>query len=248
LQWFRSHSYEDWVNRYQGTYESFGGRDPSKATNLAVLFWREQIFHRTWSFAWADEEQLNYLRRAQEELEILRKGIEQASWITLSQKITARRGEYRPPKASWRFYTQLPFVDFLSETISHSPVPASYPYPYPDFSRAWFVTMKNLTLNQMASTAIAVKRYQLRYGQLPETLASLAPEFLPTPPHDFMDGQVLRYRSNSDGSFTLYSVAEDAVDDGGDTSSADWSNPAHSARDWIGRDWVWPQTGPTGGT
>ncbi len=156
----------------------------------------------------------------------------------MSEQLTARQRNYRPPVAGWRFYIQLPFVDHLSEVISPSPVPT--PYPYPNFTRAWFVTMKNLTLNQMASAAIALKRYQLRHGRLPVTLASLVPEFLPAIPRDCMDGQPLRYRCNSDGSFTLYSVAEDAMDDGGNPSSAD---PARSGQAWTGRDWVWPQVG-----
>ena len=58
-----------------------------------------------------------------------------------------------------------------------------------------------------------------------------------------MNGQDLRYRSNNDGSFTLYSVAEDGVDDGGDPSSADSSSSKQLTRPWMGRDWVWPQVG-----
>jgi hypothetical protein len=230
LRWFRSHSYEDWVDRYGEIYQSFGSSVPSTGSNVAVRLWREKIFHPTWSFAWADEEQLNFVCHAQEDLEILRKGAEQGSWIALKQQIDSRHSKYRPPVASWRFYTQLPLVD--------TPHPA--PYPYPNFSRAWFVTMKNLTLNQMASTAIALKRYQLLHGQLPAALASLVPEFLPACPRDYMNGQDLRYRSNGDGSFTLYSVAEDGVDDGGDPSSADSSNSKQPTRPWMGRDWVWP--------
>ena len=177
LQWFRSHSYGEWVNRYQEIYQSFGNRPPSLSTNATVRLWRQWVFHPAWSFAWADQEQLHFLCHAQDELEILREGAKQGSWIALSEQLTARQRNFRPPVAGWRFYIQLPFVDHLSEVISPSAVPA--PYPYPNFTRAWLVTMKNLTLNQMASTAIALKRYQLRQGQLPKALASLVPEFLP---------------------------------------------------------------------
>ena len=240
LRWFRSHSYEEWAGKYQEIYQSFGGSIPSSGTNAAVRLWRERFFHPTWRFASADQEQLNYLCHVQDDLEILRRGAEQGSWITLGQQMAARHRIYRPPVASWRFYTRMPFVDYFSEVIGPSPFPA--PYPYPDFSRAWFVTMKNLTLNQMVSTVIALKRYQLRHGRLPAALAALVPDFLPVAPRDYMDGQPLRYRGNSDGSFTLYSVAEDAVDDGGDPSSADSPNLRQPARPWTGRDWVWPRS------
>jgi hypothetical protein len=85
-------------------------------------------------------------------------------------------------------------------------------------------------------TAIALKRYALRHGAYPADLAALVPEFLNTVPRDVMDGRPLRYRLNADGSFLLYSVGEDAVDNGGDPSPIP-SGP----KGWTGgRDVVWP--------
>ena len=88
-------------------------------------------------------------------------------------------------------------------------------------------------------TAIALKRFQLASGHLPEKLSELTPKFLESVPLDAVDGQPLRYRRNTDGTFLLYSVGENGVDDGGDPSGATslytyWSNPK-------ARDWVWPQ-------
>ncbi|HEV2434458.1 MAG TPA: hypothetical protein VG077_00510 [Verrucomicrobiae bacterium] len=91
-------------------------------------------------------------------------------------------------------------------------------------------------------TAIALKRYELRHHQLPDTLGELVPEFLRSVPTDYMDGQPLRYRRNTDGTFLLYSVGENGKDDGGnpaleqgvESSSYYWLNP-HAL------DWVWPQ-------
>ena len=90
--------------------------------------------------------------------------------------------------------------------------------------------------------AIALKRFQLKHGKWPDTLNELAPEFLPSVPVDPYDGKPLRYHPNADGTFLLYCVGEDGVDDGGDpnlpvgitSSSLNWQN-AHA------RDWVWPQ-------
>lgn len=89
-------------------------------------------------------------------------------------------------------------------------------------------------------TAIALKRCQLKHGNYPAELSGLTPEFLPTVPLDPVDGKPLRYRPNSDGTFLLYSIGEDGVDDGGDTAPPGaLTNPG-----WFwqkGRDWVWPQ-------
>jgi hypothetical protein len=102
------------------------------------------------------------------------------------------------------------------------------------------VAFKALTLRQLAITAIAIKRHELRRGNLPETLDVLVPEFLRSVPRDFMDGQPLRYRLNRGGTFLLYSIGDDLQDDGGDpipkTTQSD--DPAFR---WNGRDWVWPQ-------
>lgn len=92
---------------------------------------------------------------------------------------------------------------------------------------------------QAAITAIALKRYQLRHGSYPVALAALVPEFLPAVSRDPVDGQPLRYRVNSDGTFLLYSIGEDGEDNGGDPHSAKSDSPSLA---WQrGRDWVWPQ-------
>ena len=87
-------------------------------------------------------------------------------------------------------------------------------------------------------TAIALERYRGKHGAYPPALATLVPEFLKTPPVDFMDGQPLRYRLTDDGHFILYSVGLDCVDDGG-------KMPASGARaDACPRRWIfWRATG-----
>jgi hypothetical protein len=90
---------------------------------------------------------------------------------------------------------------------------------------------------QLTVTAIALKRYKLLHGNLPADLAALVPEFLPVVPIDPVNAQPLHYKPNADGTFLLYSVGEDAEDNGGDPTS---TNPKTF---WWqrGRDWVWPQ-------
>ena len=68
----------------------------------------------------------------------------------------------------------------------------------------------------MAITAIALARCKLRTGTLPSNLTALVPDFLRALPRDRMDGKALRYRVLPSGGYVLYSVGEDAKDDGGD--------------------------------
>ncbi len=92
-------------------------------------------------------------------------------------------------------------------------------------------------------TAIALKRYELRHQQFPITLEELTPEFLPSAPIDCMDGQPLRYRRNADGTFLLYSVGANGVDDGGDPSLEKYVKSSnHYWQNDHALDWVWPQS------
>lgn len=92
---------------------------------------------------------------------------------------------------------------------------------------------------RLVVTAIALKRHQLRHQKLPTALAELVPEFLPAVPTDPADAEPLRYRLNTDGTFLLYSIGKDGVDDDGDPKNA---NEKSSSKSWqMGRDWVWPQ-------
>lgn len=98
------------------------------------------------------------------------------------------------------------------------------------------------TARNTVVTAIALRRYQLRHHQLPAALEKLTPDLLPTVPVDCMDGESLRYRRNTDGTFVLYSVGEDGKDDGGDPSLP--KNVESSSFYWQSSralDWVWPQ-------
>lgn len=91
---------------------------------------------------------------------------------------------------------------------------------------------------QCAITAIVLKRYQLRHGTLPKELNALVPEFLPALPRDPADGKPLRYRPNPDGTFLLYSIGTNGVDDGGDATPI----PPETSWQWqTAHDWVWPQ-------
>lgn len=85
-------------------------------------------------------------------------------------------------------------------------------------------------INQ-ALIACALERYRLAHGDYPETLDSLAPQFIEIIPHDVIGGEPLHYHHAPDGTFVLYSVGWNGRDDGG--------APSHPWPD-IDGDWLWP--------
>jgi len=66
----------------------------------------------------------------------------------------------------------------------------------------------------LARTALAVERYRLAAGRLPEALGQLVPQYLDHVPIDPFDGQPIRYRRTEPG-YVVYNVAEDGQDNGG---------------------------------
>jgi hypothetical protein len=116
-------------------------------------------------------------------------------------------------------------------------------------------TMTVEAARQIVIAAIALKRYQVKYGNYPSDLKSLAPEFVSAIPKDPVDGKPLRYRLMPDGTCLLYSIGPNSTDDGGDPALA-FGSAAPSGRgfgggmgffgffSWINlrsQDWVWPQ-------
>lgn len=95
------------------------------------------------------------------------------------------------------------------------------------------------TARELTVTAIAVKRYQIAHQRYPVRLDELVPDFLHTIPLDPMDRKPLRYHPAPDGTFLLYSIGEDGVDDRGDPLPSKNISANHIY--WTaGRDIVWP--------
>jgi hypothetical protein len=61
---------------------------------------------------------------------------------------------------------------------------------------------------------LAVARYELERGRLPESLTELTPQFLESLPHDPWSGGALRYKVEG-GEALIYSIGENESDDGG---------------------------------
>ena len=84
----------------------------------------------------------------------------------------------------------------------------------PDMPSVLIREAESFAFTRLASSAIAVERFRLANGQLPESLKALTPRFLSTVPIDPFDGANLRYRRLPAG-YLIYSVDRDRHDDGG---------------------------------
>jgi hypothetical protein len=89
--------------------------------------------------------------------------------------------------------------------------------------------------------AIALERYKLKHSAYPAEFSALWPEFAAGPFRDPIDGKPLHYRLNPDGSFVLYSVGENGVDDGGNPEPQEGA----PRQWWRARDAVWPRPATT---
>jgi hypothetical protein len=66
----------------------------------------------------------------------------------------------------------------------------------------------------LGRTALAIERYRLATGTVPDRLEQLVPRYLEQVPIDPFDGRRIRYR-RADPGYILYSVMEDGEDNGG---------------------------------
>jgi hypothetical protein len=67
---------------------------------------------------------------------------------------------------------------------------------------------------EMARVLLAVERYRVAHGALPDAIDSLVPQYLAAVLEDPHDGEPLRYK-RLDRGYMVYSVGEDGRDDGG---------------------------------
>jgi hypothetical protein len=102
----------------------------------------------------------------------------------------------------------------------------------------WPKTFELETEREMTLAAIALARKNLADGDYPHRLEELVPGYLDRLAMDWMNGMPLRYRRVGTGSYLLYSVGQDGIDNHGDSTPPD---PNDRASLWRGRDAVWPR-------
>lgn len=185
-----------------------------------------------WQTSWSYSDELRTLQCDQVLLESLRTIRTNQVFLPAYTNMTSQLTALGITNASERWLEVLDFPDFRSFFSESAQA----------LSRTVIKTMAIEASKRIVVTAIALKRYQLKHGNYPAELSGLTPEFLPSVPFDPVDGNPLRYRPNSDGTFLLYSIGDDGVDDGGDpTAPAGATSTSFYWQNNHVRDWVWPQ-------
>jgi hypothetical protein len=104
----------------------------------------------------------------------------------------------------------------LQDNIAH---PSAYNFlaslVTPNWSKAIQRFAANQTMVNEGAVACALERYHLAHGDFPESLETLAPQFIEKLPHDVIGGQPLKYKRIDAGQFLLYSIGWNETDDGG---------------------------------
>jgi len=194
-----------------------GGSSSLKRTFTEVG--TDYLYFPAYKLTCIDEDALFYLRSMQESLGPLRLLKAHRPWVEAKEGLTNALG--RLNQLTW-------WPNYFRYFISMMAIP--------NYTRAGERAVQTESERQMTLAAIALKRFQLRHGNLPSNLEALVPDLLAAVSYDYMSAKPLGYRSGSDGSYVIYSVGEDGQDDGGDPKPP----PGQPSGLWTGRDAVWP--------
>ncbi|MCX8064147.1 MAG: hypothetical protein N3G21_03145 [Candidatus Hydrogenedentes bacterium] len=124
------------------------------------------------------------------------------------------------PKVYLDFYTDHLLREDEKSYLSNTMPPYQF-YPlllvtYPSISRCIDFELRHYTFVNLIRTAIAIERFRIRNGHLPENLKDLVPGYLHEIPRDpYRNGEPLSYTKSKDFSYSVYSVGSDMRDDGG---------------------------------
>jgi hypothetical protein len=106
--------------------------------------------------------------------------------------------------------------------VYHAPVSSR---TLPGMARFFEAEWRARTQLDLARTALAVERYRLAKGRLPERLEELVPAFLERVPVDpWNGGNALSYRIKENGEFVVYSFGNNKIDQKGQEIQNWWSN------------------------
>ena len=206
--------------------------------------------------------EMERLRRHPErlqDLQVFNDGESQGSGFNLPGGLLARllpagwfyQNQYRAARIMTEYY--LPVADVAQGTFSPDLVhrgdaaveaEVKSPTPFNVLERMVLPALGNAARHfaygqasvDLARTAIALERYRLAHGDLPESLVALAPQFIANVPQDVIGGQPLKYRREPDGQSMLYSIGWNETDDGGVSIFKKGSTPSVDLNQG---DWVW---------
>jgi len=176
----------------------------------------DQVYTPIWKFAWSHHDELHYCKLMQRML------------VAERETVLENAGAKLPARMERIYETAMSPYDRMRFAVA----PLMYGSLSKAFERAWIAQ----ATAELTTTAIAIKRFELRHGKTPNRLEDLMFNFLSRLPIDYMDGRCLKYCIDDD-SFLLYSVGIDGKDDGGNGDQSRGSNPNFQN----GQDLVWPQ-------
>ena len=84
----------------------------------------------------------------------------------------------------------------------------------PSFSRIIDIQLRSIAHLRAAGAALAIERFKLAEGRLPERLSELVPAYLEAVPTDPFNDEEIKYKKLDKG-YVVYSVGEDLNDNGG---------------------------------
>ncbi|MBN8246551.1 MAG: hypothetical protein J0L84_03815 [Verrucomicrobia bacterium] len=178
---------------------------------------QSKVWHPIWCFAWLDQAQAHHLRSTDELAREWQAAGDQHSLQSHSAG-DVHGAQRLGPYDTLRFWLTSISLGALESGLARA--------------------LRLETERALIETGIAIQRFTRRHGRAPQDLDELVPEWLGALPLDGMDGQPLRYRRDSEGTWRLWSVGEDFKDDGGDPTPLNPGAPTFHW--WRARDAVLP--------
>ncbi len=168
----------------------------------------KNLYLPVWAKAWSKGDELRFLEQMQPLIEGVRRDTTNGNYHGLRDTFAKVMRDLKRPQTA---------LDRLRFPVASMVVP--------NWEKAATTLLRHETQRQMALTAIALKRHQLKHGKLPAELAVLTPQFLAAPPIDHLGGRPLAYQRLSDHRFTLRSVGNNQLDDFGSDDDVIWPEP-----------------------
>jgi hypothetical protein len=168
----------------------------------------ENFYLPVWAKAWSKGDELRFLEQMQPLVEGVRRDTTNGNYHGLRATFAEAMRDLKGPQTALSRF-RFPVASMV----------------VPNWEKAATTLLRHETQRQMALTAIALKRHQLKHGKLPADLAMLTPDLLATPPFDHLGGRPITYQRLSDPRFTLRSVGNNERDDQGADDDIIWPEP-----------------------
>ena len=184
----------------------------------------DRLHYRVYRSFFSSQDLQLFLGAYQISIDGLREANAGAAWVPIATRLDEAQAEL-VRRVKRRFGGVFHFALLSANTL-------------PNFNRAFESAVRVETRRRLAVVAVALERFRLRHGRLPEHLDELTPDYIQALPADPYVARAFHYRPEPQGQYRLWSVGADGQDDGGHPGSEPGS-PVRSSR----LDEVWPIPG-----